>query len=175
MGLLTKGNNMKKLSIDEIRSLFSYNPDTGILTAINRTRRTDLNGKPVGCPHGNGYLDVRVGNKLYYVHRLCWAHYYGEFTDLIDHINGNKSDNRIANLRAANKKMNGLNRGIDKDNLSGFKGVTFRVDTKNYMWQFVIDGKRYTKSGFPTAEEAYNHKLKFIDALQHSVSDFLKP
>jgi len=163
------------LTIEEVRTLFDYSPETGLLIAINRTRRTDLNGKAVGCPHGNGYLDVRVGSKLYYVHRLCWAHHYGEWADLIDHINGVKDDNRLANLRLANKKMNGLNRGVDKNNTSGFKGVCFRTDTNNFMWQFVIDGKRYTKSGFPTAKDAYSHKLKFIDALQHSASKFLKP
>lgn len=166
---------MTSLSIEEVRNLFSYNPDTGILVAINRKRRTDLNGKPVGCPHGNGYLDVRIGSKLHYVHRICWAHYYGEWAELIDHINGNKSDNRIANLRIANKQRNGLNRGAEKGNSTGFKGVTFRTDTKNYMWQFVIEKKRYTKSGFDTAEDAYVNKVAFIDALQHSASEFLKP
>ncbi len=166
---------MNKITIDEVRTLFSYNPETGILTATNRTRRTDLNGKPVGCPHGNGYLDVRVRNKLYYVHQVCWAHYYGRWPELIDHVNGVKTDNRIANLRLATKKTNGLNRGADRDNTSGFKGVTFRTDTNNFMWQFVIDGKRYTKSGFNTAEDAYNHKLLFIEALKHSASDFLRP
>lgn len=163
------------MTIEEVRNLFNYNHESGVLVAINRTRRTDLNGKAVGCPHGNGYLDVRVGNKLYYVHRLCWAHYYGEWADLIDHINGCKDDNRIANLRVANKKMNGLNRGVDKDNTTGFKGVSFRSDTKNFMWQFVIEGKKYTKSGFSTASEAYANKLDFINALQHSASNFLKP
>lgn len=163
------------ITIDELRHLFEYDPESGILVAVNRKRRTDLNGKPVGCPHGNGYLDVRLGRKLYYVHRLCWAHYYGDWANIIDHINGNKIDNRICNLREASSKLNGLNRGEQKNNTTGLKGVVFRADTNNFMWQFIVEGKRYTKSGFPTAEAAYKHKAQFIEALQHSASDFLKP
>lgn len=166
---------MSHPSIEEIREYFSYDADTGILCAANRKRRTDLNGKPVGCPHGNGYLDVRLGKKLYYVHRVCFAHYYGYWPEAVDHVNGNRTDNRICNLRDANKQLNGLNRGMDRDNSSGFKGVSYRGDTYNFMWQFVVEGKRYTKSGFATAIEAYNHKVAFINALNSAASDFLKP
>lgn len=166
---------MSHPSIEDIRKNFTYDAETGLLYAANRTRRTDLNGKPVGCQHGNGYLDVRLGKKLYYVHRICFAHYYGYWPEAVDHINGNRADNRICNLRDANKQLNGLNRGMDCDNSTGYKGVSYRKDTNNYMWQFVVEGKKYTKSGFATALDAYKHKVAFINALNSAASEFLKP
>ena len=74
----------------------------------------------------NGYKVGSVFSKRLLAHRVAWAIYYGVWPeDCIDHINGDRSDNRISNLRDANKSTNGMNRGPQRNNSSGMKGIYF--------------------------------------------------
>ena len=84
----------------------------------------------------------------------------------VDHINNVGIDNRRFNLRLCNQSNNQANRGLDKDNTSGYKGVTFKKDKpRNKPWQAQINykGKHYSIGYFATKEEAakaYNAKAK---------------
>lgn len=95
----------------------------------------------LGAEAGNGY---RVGNILgrkYYAHRVVWAMVKGEWPkECIDHINGDPSDNRIENLRAATKSQNGRNRGPQTNNKTGFKGVSLCKENQRWMAQIQIHG-----------------------------------
>lgn len=123
---------MKGVSVDLVRSQLDYDPDSGELRWRERpvTRPHDVTwnkrfaGKVAGCPTGHGYLRVYIDGRHHYAHRLAWCHHHGEWPETgIDHINGNGSDNRIANLRLADQLKNLKNAKLSTANSSGIKGV----------------------------------------------------
>lgn len=102
------------ISIEDLRQLLSYNPETGHLTWLPRPLRfckskreqarwnSRCAGRFVATKDNRGYLIFKLFDVLYKVHRVCWALHYGEWPhqDLhIDHINEVKDDNRIHNLQ----------------------------------------------------------------------------
>lgn len=85
----------------------------------------------------NGYHGVRLNGTLLMVHRLIWCLHYGEWPKReLDHINGDKFDNRIENLRDVTKSMNMRNQKLRSDSTSGFPGVFFCKDHK--AWRAII-------------------------------------
>lgn len=98
----------------ELHDLFEYDLNTGELLK---------KGKPVGTPHSLGYLKLKIKGRTYFAHRLVFFYCYGKWPIRIDHINRNKSDNRLENLRECSYEQNNANRGLMKSNSSGFKGV----------------------------------------------------
>lgn len=101
-----------------------YDPMTGIVTThgiVARARK------------GNGYIGLNVGNRSYYAHRVAWMFVHGRWpASDIDHINRDKSDNRIANLREATRSENQRNHPLSVTNTSGHKGV--RMNKRRGVW-----------------------------------------
>ena len=128
-----------------LQAVINYNPDTGIITRTV-SRRGDRIGKPAGCiSHTTGYNFVSIFNKQYPAHRLAWLYTYGEWpTCEIDHINGNRTDNRIANLRLSTKTQNGCNKKIGSQNTTGYKNVYWY---KAYQ-KWVVNVKIHKKMHF---------------------------
>ena len=94
--------------LEVLQKKFIYNPETGELTHRENTRRLRA-GDPAGYTNGRGWLRVKVGDTHYRVHRIVWKMYHG--TDpapglTIDHINRDRADNRIDNLRLVTQKEN---------------------------------------------------------------------
>ncbi|MBD1229107.1 HNH endonuclease [Xenorhabdus griffiniae] len=90
-----------------------------------------------------------------YIHRLAWLLYYGRWpSEFIDHINGDKSDNRIVNLREASNTENSWNSKMRKNNSSGIKGVCWCKSKKKWVARIRIDGKRKTLGYFSNIDEA---------------------
>lgn len=92
-----------------------------------------------------------------YMHRLICGALVGE---IVDHINGNRLDNRRANLRIVNDKQNALNRGKQRNNTSGYKGVTKHTINKSWCAEIKAGNKRVRLNGFSTPEDAaiaYNY------------------
>jgi HNH endonuclease len=137
-------------SIERVRELFSYDPETGLITWA--VRRCGVRcGSEAGTEH-LGYRRVKVDAKLILAHRLAWAIHYGRWpAEEIDHINRNKSDNRIGNLREAARSDNMVNRAYPK----GESGVT-GVSKHKLGWQATvrINGKSVHLGLFKTIEEA---------------------
>lgn len=98
---------------------FRYNPETGIITR---------DGKPVGSINRDRYLKVQIGGVRVLNHRLAWRLHTGAWpVGEIDHIDGDGSNNRIANLRVVSSSQNKMNRGRQRNNTSGEAGACFDI------------------------------------------------
>lgn len=121
-----------------------------------RTARVVKAGDVAGVLDSRGYRQIGVGGRVYLAHRLIWAYVTGVWpTTLIDHINGNRDDNRWDNLREATPSENKANSKLMRTNTSGLKGAFFRKDIGR--WVATI-GKHRTRRhiGFyDSAEEAH--------------------
>jgi hypothetical protein len=140
------------ITAEELRNALRYDPETGEFIRL-RTSGGSFAGSRA-APNAKGYVKISVNRKVYFAHRLAWLYVYGHFPALhIDHINGNPNDNRIANLRIATRSQNMANRGKNKNNTSGFKGVIRDKGKWRAKIQFA-NGARELGS-FATAEEAH--------------------
>lgn len=98
---------------------------------------------------------LRLNGRSYGAHRVAYAFVYGAQPEMIDHINGNRSDNRIANLRAATQSLNMQNRRTASSRSgTGALGATWEAKDKKYRARIVFDGKRRSLGRFDTIEEA---------------------
>lgn len=136
------------------REFYTYNSETGELRwRIKPCQRMNA-GDIAGCINGDGYLQVAFKATRYPAHRVIWLYVYGEWPDgMVDHINGVRTDNRIANLRNVSAAMNQHNRRhLAKNNTSGFTGVRwFQNAWRAGIW---LGGKYHFIGYFKTAEEA---------------------
>lgn len=142
---------MNKLpDLEYLNSILEYR-DGLLIHKVNRGKARSGNVAGNKC---NSYYELRIDSVNYYAHRLIFFIHHGWCPEYIDHINGNKSDNRIENLRPATIQQNGQNMSISKRNTSGFKGVTY--DKRYNHWQARIRycGKRRTLGCFNSKELA---------------------
>jgi hypothetical protein len=122
------------ISQSNLISRLNYNKDTGVFTKKS--------GSVAGWPDRFGYLRIEIKGKAYYAHRLAWLYEYGEMPKhQIDHITGNKSDNRICNLRQANRSQNLCNVTKTKRNTSGIKNVSFVSNCNKWRVRISRDRK----------------------------------
>lgn len=132
-----------------------YDCDTGFFTWIKPRPKIQI-GVRAGHSNNRGYRRVEFCGKGYAEHRLAWFYVTKEWPKFqIDHINGNRADNRFANLREA---TNGQNRANSKSYAaSGYKGVTFKKWMTKKPWQAAIThNKKVIYLGcFVTPEEAH--------------------
>lgn len=148
----------KDITIELCRELLSYNPETGTLIWKPRTS-VQFNGKFAGREAltfiSNGYKTGRINGKPVSAHRVGFGIYHGYFPNSdIDHINGNRSDNRIENLRAVDRSGNMKNASIPKDNTSGHIGVSWS-STRNKWCAYISSGKKRIPLGrFVNIEDA---------------------
>jgi hypothetical protein len=151
------------LTAERVREALDYDPRTGILRwKIKPAARVTI-GDIAGGKNGQGYLAFHFEGKHRQAHRIVWLHVYGKWPDgFIDHINGDPSDNRIANLRDVNEAQNGFNRKTYVTNTSGFKGVSFHKRDQRYIAYIYVRGTRRELGAFDTAEEA--HKAYMVAA-----------
>lgn len=109
-----------------LKELLSYDEKSGLFF-WNQSRGNKEKFSIAGTKNVHGYIGIQINKRKNLAHRLAWLYVYGSIPDCqIDHINGNRSDNRISNLRLATHKQNGENLGIRKNNTSGFRGVSFQ-------------------------------------------------
>ena len=102
-----------------------------------------------------GYLTGVIQNRRYYAHRVVWALHYGEWpNDQIDHINGNRLDNRIQNLRVATDAENRKNQCVRSDNRTGIAGVWWDQTRQKYQAYINHDGRRIHLGRYESLDDA---------------------
>ena len=143
------------LTAEQLRSILDYNPDTGIFTRKVSTSNRVKVGAAAGSVNGQGYLNIKVQSRLYKAHRLAWLYVNGAWPkDQIDHINRNRSDNRISNLRDVSRKQNGQNAGKRSDNKSGHPGVCWNKQRSKWEARIKHNNKQIHLGYYSTIEEA---------------------
>ena len=140
--------------LNKIRELVEYDPNTGIIKwKVNRKGHAKA-GMVAGAQHNRGYIILAVDNVAYLAHRLAWAMHYGSISEnmQIDHVNGDRSDNRICNLRLATHEENCRNSKPRKHNKSGIKGVKRRGN--KWYARIKVNNKEIWLGSHDTPEEA---------------------
>jgi hypothetical protein len=99
-------------------------------------------GSKAGSVNADGYVKVTINNKKYCAHRIIFMMQYGYILAEVDHINCNRSDNRIENLRAVSRNQNRYNVNGYKNNTSGVKGVSWKAPINKWQVAVNINGKR---------------------------------
>lgn len=125
--------------MNPLHEVFEYR-DGGLYWKQPGQKRTV--GKRCGVLLRKGYRYIGMNGKKYPEHRLIWEYFHDvPPTNFIDHIDGNKSNNLISNLREATREDNQANRGKTKNNTSGYKGVSWEKQRKTYRVQVDRNGK----------------------------------
>lgn len=131
----------KILTQTRLKELLDYDPDTGVFRWRIHKPPIIL-GKEAGNKSTIGYMRINVDVKSYYSHRLAWLYMYGHLPENeIDHINHNRSDNRIANLREVTHSQNHRNQSLQKSNTSGVVGVCWVRSKGKWLAQITAKGK----------------------------------
>jgi hypothetical protein len=100
-------------------------------------------GDKVGFVNDKGYVAVNIDKQCIVLHRIIWMMQHGEMPVLIDHIDGDRQNNRIENLRLANRFGNAQNKKLHRNNTSGVKGVYWHKQTCKWKASIVANGKIY--------------------------------
>ncbi|EAB8269615.1 HNH endonuclease [Salmonella enterica subsp. enterica] len=156
-----KPNDMEKsLPFDELKRLLNYNQETGVFKRIPQTK--NQKERVAGSDKGSEYTRICLNRKIYLAHRLAWYYMTGRPPKmLIDHINGNKRDNRFCNLRPADYSQNMMNSKISSSNKSGCKGVVWLKRKKTWRATGKINGKRVSLGTFKEKSDAIHAYQEF--------------
>ena len=161
-----------------VRELFSYDSETGLLTRIvNRSGNGGLAGTVVNTVSDSGYIVVRVGRRTFPAHRIIWLYVHGYLPEHeIDHINQQRCDNRLCNLREVTAQCNARNRKTKCDSKSGVKGVG-RCPRTGRWNPYISTGDRDKVSlgGFSDFTEAVCHRYAAEQCLNYMDCDSNSP
>lgn len=165
---------MIEITAEIVRELLAYDAETGVFRWLQRDvkwfspsrMRTaesecvrwnkSFSGSVAGSINGRGYFQIGLFGRRYYVHRIAWLYVTGSWPEAdIDHLNGNKTDNRFSNLRSVCDLQNCKNRGLRSDNKSGFTGVYPSSTPGKWKAQIRTCGKVKHLGTFLTPQDAH--------------------
>ena len=171
----TKFNATKILSQEKLLKLFDYDSETGCLIWVNRpiehfagerhfkAWNTRHAGKLAGAFGVDGYTSVLIRKERFLAHRIIWVHQYGDVDDFhlfeIDHINRDRSNNRLNNLRLVTTEINLKNHPRRKDNTSGVTGVGWSKYKRMWFARINYDRKDKFLGYFQTIEAATSARI----------------
>jgi hypothetical protein len=150
------------LTQEELKSQLNYDPETGVFTWATKPNRRIKIGDVAGC-YSLGYISIRVFGVMYRAHRLAFLYMTGNWPtkEYIDHIDGNRANNKWLNLREATNSENCMNSAKRAKGTSGYKGVCWDKARNKWMASAMINRKTYHLGRFDDAKEAYEAYKKF--------------
>lgn len=155
------GGKVMDLTQEDLLKKLHYDPNTGVFTWRIKVSSQKLAGSVAGT-NKDGYTAIGVNRKIYQAHRLAWLYAHGKWPDKhIDHINGERNDNKISNLREYDDLQNSRNRGKQWNNTSGYKGVAWHKRDNKWHAQCMINRIQHYVGSFNTAEQAADAYRKF--------------
>ena len=158
------------LTADQLREYLDYDPVTGEFRWAKDIGCKVKQGSKAGSVDCIGYVKIKINRKQYSAHRLAFLYMEGRWPDsFMDHINGNRSDNRWENLREANIVQNSHNRKVRSNSKLGIKGVNFRLNKNRYQATIVVEGRKIRLGYYATPEEAH---AAYCQAAQEYHGDF---
>lgn len=152
------------LSADRLRELLDYNPETGDFfhrstsyCGANNRVRVRAGDRAGHKSQVTGYLVLRVDGRNYQAHRVAWLYVYGVWPrNEIDHIDGDRSNNRISNLRDVSRAVNAQNlRWNNLNTASKHRGVHFNKPTGRWYAKIKVGGKVFSLGGYANPEDAH--------------------
>ncbi len=133
-----------------------YEQESGYLILVFPIgARLDFVGKRAGCKYGDGYRYVRVNGFRLLEHRIIWRIVWSVDASQIDHVNGVKDDNRLANLREATNSQNCMNKTKQANNTSGYKGVYFNKSAGKFHARICKDGLNSSLGYYGNVHDAH--------------------
>ncbi len=160
---------------EELHRLFEYVSGAGHLLWRNRddVRQSTISrwaGKPAGARKRYVLVSIQ-GYGLCAAHRIIWKMIYGTEPAEIDHIDCDKHNNRIENLREASRTQNHANRRVRRDSASGIKGVYWEASRQRWHAKIRINGRQTHLGRFNTVEAA---RAAYVDAANRAYGEFAR-
>lgn len=156
-----------------VMSALRYEPETGKFFWRHRANRNSTRaaaGQEAGCLHSQGYIVIGLGGVQHQAHRLAWLYVHGDWPPLgMDHISGDRADNRMPNLRLATVAQNMWNRRAHATNALGLKGV--RLRRGKYEASIMVRGQYRYLGTFVTPEAA---SAAYLKAAQEGFGEFAR-
>lgn len=143
------------LTQQRLHELLKYDPETGVFTYACARPKVRV-GAVAGHTHaGHGYRQIKLDGRLYLAHRLAWLYVHGCWpSDMLDHIDRDRTNNRLLNLRESNRFLNRQNSLTPCNSTSGIKGVTWNRTLGKWHARIGFGNKRHHVGWFSSAEEA---------------------
>ena len=154
-----------------LHELFEYR-EGHLFWKVDR-RGNKLIGKQASrLKKSNGYQEVTINKKKYYAHRVIFMMFNGRWPEQIDHINSDRSNNLLSNLREASNAQNNRNTKLRSTNKSGYKGVYWNKKNRNFVARITVNYKDIHLGCFKTVEEAHESYKKAASELHGDFARF---
>ena len=154
--MLDKGLTLKpELTAARLRELLHYDPVTGVFTWLVRRGPRQTPGSIAGTIQYGGYRQIQLDGVIYRAHRLAWFYVHGAFPAAqLDHIDGVRDHNAIANLRPATNAENAQNVAVRADSSTGITGVCWCKKRRKWQVRIGIAGKQFNLGLFTSIQDA---------------------
>ncbi len=165
--------NMNHITHEQLKKLLNYDSETGVFTwRVLRPGPKAKVGAVAGSISNKGRRMIQLKGRLYTAARVAWFYVHGVWPeDQIDHVNGNRLDDRFINLREATNRDNCRNRGTRCDNTSGHKGVHWIKHCKKWQARVVVNEIRTSLGLFTNIEDAV---AAYKEAAKASYGEFYR-